>query len=301
MMAVNAGNDDALVQLLVELSRDTELLPLERDEVLIAFIDRLRVMPPASVGPATLQYLLEYRPQAVRPDEHRPVVPVPVHNVGAAAQGLINNWRRQEAAYAGAVLLTRDPSALVQAYALHAEAPVRRGLLSALGSATRGQLEMISFMALSAMDQEPALAELAGEAALLLGDARALEQLVRTGQGSAVTHILRASRQRLSPDQVERLLDTAIEQAAPEVAAVAIAELAPVLAGRRGVEDRLFDLLDDDTLGATAALTLTRNPSDTTLVRLGELIRSADNTLAAKRARLALELVGLQRVDEALP
>jgi hypothetical protein len=156
-------------------------------------------------------------------------------------------------------------------------------------------------MALSAMDQEPALAELAGEAALLLADTRALEQLVRNGRGSTITHVLRASRQRLSPDQVERLLDTAIEQAAAEVAAVAIAELAPVLVGRRGVEDRLFSLLDDETLGATAALSLTRNPSDTTLARMGELLREGGHTLAAKRARLALELLELQRVDEALP
>lgn len=292
MQAVTAGDEQALLLRLREAAVDPQLSALERDQLLMGMISDLRGMPPGSIGPDTFTYLTDYPPQATMPHEESPLVPVPVHNIRAAASGLRNAWQRVESAYAGALLLTMDPAALVQAYGLHDEWPVRQGLLMALDSASHGQLEMISFLALQHIGHTPELAHLAGEAALRLGDARALEQLLRTGRGSTITSILRQAPGRLEPDQIGRLLDTAIAEAPPDIAAVAIAELSPALLGQADHADRLFSLLDHEKLGATAALTLASNPSDATIVRLGEITRKAGHSsLSANRARLALELM----------
>ena len=139
MQAVTAGDEQALLLRLREAAVDPQLSALERDQLLMGMISDLRGMPPGSIGPDTFTYLTDYPPQATMPHEESPLVPVPVHNIRAAASGLRNAWQRVESAYAGALLLTMDSAALVQAYGLHDEWPVRQGLLMALDSASHGR------------------------------------------------------------------------------------------------------------------------------------------------------------------
>jgi hypothetical protein len=295
MRLVTAGDEAALLQHLQATAGDPALPAAEREQLLLDFTARLRALQPGAVGRATLDFLSGYEPRVMVPHEDHPVSMVPQFNIRAAATGLEHAWRRQEAAYAGAVLLAQDPTMLVQAYWLHDDPPVRLGLIQALAGASPGQLELVSFMALNGLEHEPELAALAGEAALRNGDTRALEQILRTGRGSTITPILRQAGTRLSPFQLERLLDAAIEQARPEIAALTMAELAPALIGQPTFEQRLLGLLGNAELGAAAALTLAAHPSDNTVSQLAELQAGDTAPLTAARARLALELMQIDR------
>ena len=156
--------------------------------------------------------------------------------------------------------------------------------------ATPGQLEAICFLALASLEVEPDMTILAGRAAVLNADARALEQLVRTGSGPSVSHILRQSTKVLTERQIARLLNTAVQEGSPQTASIAIAELAPALAGLPNHEEALMDLLGDPQLGSSAALALAKSPSTSTLSKLGRMAAADDGSLLASRARLALEV-----------
>ncbi len=298
---VRAGDDGKLLDLLQATASDGQIPVVNREQILFTFTQSLRQLPPGSIGPLTLTYLSNYESQAVVPHEDYPGSNVPLFNIRAATAGVQHGWRRQEARYAGAVLLAQDPAMLVQAYWLHADPPVRRGLLDALDGASPGQLEMISFMALNALEQEPEMAALAGTAALLNGDTRALEQVARTGSGSTVTEVLRRAGKTLAPGQIDRLLNGAIQNSRPEVAAVAIAELSPALQGQAKAEARLLRLLGDPKLGSSAALALATSPSDDTVSQLVELAESGDQTLSTSRARLALSLMRDRQASGVVP
>lgn len=286
-------NDDQarLLALLRSTAEDAALPPARREQVLFDYVQQLRGLPPGAAGEQVMAFLGSYAPRVLIPHEDHPGASVPRFNIRAAAAGVEHAWRRQEASYAGAVLLARDPARLVQAYRLHADPAIRLGLLDALDNASAGALEAVAFMALDNIELEPELADLAGTAALHTGDARALEQLLRTGSGAAIPRILRAARDTFDDGQLARLLEVAIGEAGAETAALAIAKLTPALARHSGTRARLIGLLGDPALGSAAALALAADPSAGTLGELTEVLSADPASLAGRRARLALEVM----------
>lgn len=298
MRLVTAGDETRLLQLLRATTVDAGLPPAIREQVLHEFTVELRELPPGSVGHPVMEFLSGHEPQVMVPHEDHPDSHVPLFNLRAASAGVQHTWRRREASYAGFVLLAQDPALLVRAYLLHDDSPVRQGLLESVAAATPAQLETISFLALNGLEQEPALTELAGTAALRNEDTRALEQVLRTGSGSGLTRLVRDTGARLDPDRLARLLASTLEQAPPETAALAIAEWSSALAAHPDTENRLLSLLGDPQLGSAAALALANHAADSTTARLLAVLESGQSPLAASRARLALELLQLRVTGE---
>lgn len=285
-----AGDDAAVLDLLRRTLDEPGWSRLEREEALYDFAVGLGNLPAGTPGPETLQFLFEYEPQEWVPHDDHPDALVPVFNVRAAVTGAEHRWRRREAAMAGAVLLTREPGELVQAYLLHDDPAVRAGLCDALDPAGPGTLEAVTFIALGQLGNFPELTGLAGAAALRAGDGRALEELLRKGDGAALTAVIRDSVTYLSASQLERLFDATLADAPPATAAMVIAELGPALRDTANFEPRLLALLGEAELGSAAALALAERPSPAALKTLAELAEQTENPLTAARARLALEL-----------
>ena len=290
--ATSAGDQGRLLALLGSTAAD-ETLPLElREKVLFDYVQHLRSQPPRAADSRVMAFLGSYAPRILVPHEDHPGASVPRFNIRAAAAGVEHSWRRQEASYAGAVLLGRDPALLVQAFRLHADPPVRRGLLDALDSASAGALEAIAFIALDHIEHEPQLAELVGKATSRTGDTRALEQLLRTSDGTAIPGILRTARETLDEGQLATLLEVAITEASPGIAALAIAELTPAVTQRADTRAQLLQLLGDPERGSAAALALAATPAPGTQAELNGMLDAAEpGSLAAARARLALEII----------
>jgi hypothetical protein len=289
--ATSAADQGRLLELLNSTAADPAL-PVElREEVLFEYAQYLRSQPPRAVDANVMAFLGAYASRVLVPHEDHPGASVPRFNIRAAAAGVEHSWRRQEASYAGAVLLGRDPALLVQAFRLHADPPVRRGLLDALDSASAGALEAIAFIALDHIEHEPQLAELVGKAALRTGDTRAVEQLLRTSDGTAIPGILRTARETLDEGQLATLLEVAITEASPGIAALAIAELAPAVTQRADTQAQLLQLLGDAELGSAAALALAATPAPGTQAELNGVLLGQAGSLAAARARLALEIM----------
>lgn len=286
-----AQDDQRLLRQLQAFSDDGERSLEQREATLFGFVNALRGLPPRSVGNEVMAFLGSYTPRFVMPHEDHATGEVPVYNIRSAVAGLEHAWQRQEAAYAGSLLLLQDPARLVQAFLLHRELPVRLGLLDALGNAGAGQLETVGFMALSGLEAEPDLALLAGEAALLTGDTRAFEQLLRNGSGATMTQVLRRSRGVFGEAQLARVLTAAIHEARPAIAAIAIAELTPALLGNTEVEDRLLGLLADRELGSAAALALAGAPGDRVQRELQHRADKGATAIEAGRAQMALDLI----------
>ena len=283
MRLVTAGDETRLLQLLRATTVDAGLPPAIREQVLHEFTVELRELPPGSVGHPVMEFLSGHEPQVMVPHEDHPDSHVPLFNLRAASAGVQHTWRRREASYAGFVLLAQDPALLVR---------------ESVAAATPAQLETISFLALNGLEQEPALTELAGTAALRNEDTRALEQVLRTGSGSGLTRLVRDTGARLDPDRLARLLASTLEQAPPETAALAIAEWSSALAAHPDTENRLLSLLGDPQLGSAAALALANHAADSTTARLLAVLESGQSPLAASRARLALELLQLRVTGE---
>jgi hypothetical protein len=285
-----AGDGPGLLSLLQATARRDDWPVPARESVLHAFTNGLRSLPPQTVADEVMAFLAGYRSRVLVPHDDHPNNNVALFNIRAAAYGVQNAWMRQEAALLGGRLLASDPGMLVAAYRALEHLPARQGFQDALLTATPGQLETVSFLALYDMPAAPDLAALAGRAALLNGDARALEQLVRNANGPALAGILREARERLAAVQLARILQIAVAEGSVPSASLAIAELAPALLDRADVADLVLALLGDPELGSTAALALARNPSTSLLARLDALAQAEEETLSAQRARLALEI-----------
>lgn len=284
-----AGDDSAVLQLLQDTVDDARWPPDMREPLLSDFAQSLRALPPNAVGAEVIAFLIDYPPRltVAHPDAPRAVVPR--YNIRAAAHGVMNTWRRQEAAYAGSVLLARDAAGFVEAYLANPDRPTRQGLHDALSLAPRERLDAVSATALGQLGQKPDLATLAAESSLRAGDLGTLREVLRTGEPTGMASLLRRSAQILQPDRLQDLFEAVVDEGDARIAALAIAELTPALAERPGVEARLFELLGNPELGSAAALALAADADGERIERLTRL--AASDSLAARRARVSLTLL----------
>jgi hypothetical protein len=309
-----AGRDDDLLELLQRVAGAEQWPQPARERILHAFALGLGDLPPGSVGPRVLDYLLAWQPRTRVPHPDNELVGVPLFDVGAAATGAVNAWARQSGQEAARSLLAKhgeDPGAApgstqpstqastpasnwtenwVDAY--RAAGPARRqGFADALDDASPVQLRALAAAALGALAEAPDLTPVAVRCAVRLTDAALLRQAIVAGRGPGLASALQWAGHTLGETERIELLQGLARDAAPTSAALAIAALAPGLLQYPEVANLLFELLGDPALGAAAALALSRSDSPEVRERLAGLA-SGGGDLAARRAALALAAAG---------
>lgn len=281
---VRAGQDDELLQRLQRIAGNQQWPQPARERILHAFALSLGDLPPDSVGPDVLGYLLAWRPQTRVPHADNELVGVPLFDVADAAAGAVNAWERQ----AGRGSAKSSDWATHWTGAYLAAGPARRqGFVDALDAASPDQLRELAAAALDGLAQTPDLTLVAARCSILLADSALLRQILASGHGPGLAAALQWADAALPESERIDLLQRLLHEAPPESAALAIAALAPGLLQHPEVADRLFALLADPALGAAAALTLSRSDSPAVQGRLAGLAAAGDD-LTARRAAIAI-------------
>jgi len=287
---LKAGDSEATLDQIHEIEQQGDWPAPARERVLFEFASGLRQEPAHSVSTEIIKYLGSYESTVWVPHEDHPRGSVPLFNIKGATAGVVNHWTRQEAAFEGAGHLAAGGEILARAYQREASSIRRRGLSDALGTATPEQLKAVSELALKLMKQDPGMEYLAGRAALLNKDFNTLEQLVRNGHGTQMASLFRQCSQIFDAEQTSRLLLASFQNDSSETAALAIAQLSPLLTGHQPTQDLLLKKLGDPELGSSAALALAKNPGPALVRKLEALAASGESSLGSSRARLALRI-----------
>jgi hypothetical protein len=287
---LKTGDDKASLTLIREISSEESWPAPAREKVIFNYVSSLRNETPQAVGKELISYLQTYQSTVLVPHEDHPSSGVPLFNIKAATAGVVNGWARQEAAFEGAAMVSSDPAKLPEAYAAESSLPRQQGFLDALETASPSQLKAVSQYALQEMVTRPEFQAVATRSALINMDFDVLLQLAESADGSGVHTLFGESAMRLENVQIQQLLQAAIRNPSGETAALAIAQLAPALAGHEPGEALLLEMLGDPALGSSAALALVANPSNKIIQELQELAAPENTQLAAIRARLALDI-----------
>jgi hypothetical protein len=257
-----------------------------RDYVLFRFTTGLADL--TEVDPQVLERLKTVEPAVLVPHPERYTASVPLFNISGAARGVEELCLRRQAKGDATRILGVAGDQWVETYLL-ASHPQRMGFSDALAEADDQALSEILDAALSRLPSSPQLTPVAGKSALLLGDARALQSIIRHGSGSELSHVLEAAARTLAPAESLALLEAAIASAPPSNASLAIAQLYPALAGFPGADGILFEQLGNADLGAAAAMALAAAGGPGVRSDLQHLAQREDG-LASARARTALAL-----------
>jgi hypothetical protein len=284
-----AGDSGATLQSLTGIGRDASLPMPAREQLLFRFTLGLSDLAPASVDHSVLDYLLAYEPRTLVPYQERPAVGVPLFNIRAAAHGIMNQWSRQTGAGRATGLISAEPETWLRAYLL-AGPQQRDGFEDALDLASDAQLGLLETLALDQLPGQPELTVVAGKTALLSADSAGFQQVLIHGRGPAIARLLAASAQVFPAWENAEILQAALQSAPAGTAALAIAQLTPVLGDFPEVQALLLDRLSDIELGSAAALALARSATPATKDALAELAASSDE-LVSGRATMALELI----------
>lgn len=298
MQGARTGDDRATLAQIQSVGSDPALPAPARERLLYEFVTELRREAPRAIGNEAMGYLKQYSSTVLVQDIDHPRMQVPLFNIRSAAAGLDNLWTRQESAARGARLLQTDARALVEAFAATNSVPVQQGLLDSLAGSAPAMRQSVAEAALAQMESKPGMAELVGEAALLNEDGDLLERLLRSGPTPGIHRLLREGATAFDTDRNARLLSAALDSGSGEVAALAIAELAPAVAGHGPSLDRLFTELGQPETGSAAALALAGNPDPAVLTRLEAIVRDQAGSLAASRAQLALQMIEARLVRD---
>ncbi|MFT5770145.1 MAG: hypothetical protein ACI9H8_002128 [Lysobacterales bacterium] len=296
---LKAGDDEASLILIQEIQREENWPTPARERVIYEYVSSLRQEAPHVVGDDLIAYLQNYQSTVFVAHEDHPSGNVPLFNIKGAAAGVVNGWARQEAAFQGAVLVQENPDSLSMAYLSETSLPKQQGLLDSLNTASPIQLKAISSFALESMEAHPELISVAARSALINLDLNVLMRLAESGQGPEMHVLFRGSTKRLDKAQNLHLLQAALRNPSRGTAALAIAQLAPGLAGVDASEELLLETLGDPELGSSAALALVINPRSQLLQKLQVLAVPENNQLTAIRARLALQIYASRLTAEA--
>lgn len=285
-----AGSTADVLGLLEHTSQRDDWPAAAVDAALHDFAQELRRLPRTAVPPEVLTWLGAYRPRAWVAHEDHAASLVPLFNVRGVAAGVENDWRRQDALLEGLALVASNPRSLVDAWLIERHPASRLGYLQALAQANPDQLREVGRDARRRLDAHPELTALAGQAALRDADVPALGEVLALGSGPDLTTLMRQAARQLPAEASAALLDSALATGSGLTAALAIAELAPAAAGFASTQELLIAQLEDQQLGPTAALALSRVASPGTLSVLQHLATGDDSKTKARNARLALDL-----------
>jgi hypothetical protein len=270
-----------------------------REAAIYHFTRSLAQLPRDAVAVEVIQHLLDYQARVLVPHEDHDDAYVPLFNIRGAAAGVENAWQRAEFASEAERLLGTDPAKLVSAYAGSANKNQQAAYLEVLKYAGIAEVLAIQDVALQQLNPSPVLTPLVGITAGLTADTYAVERLLTDGRGAGLSSTLVQLGRQLPISETAALLDFAIQHAPPTNAALAISAWWPGLKHVTTIRDSLLELLDDPALGASAALALAQSPDMQTLKILQDM--AGDDSSAAKRAQMALELSRDQLAGEVRP
>lgn len=294
--SLRSGDGESMLATLRHVQSSPELSAPARERLVFGFVEDLRQEPPGSVPAEVIEFLKSY-PVTVMVEHHdHPYADEALYNIPTATFGVVNHWTRQQAAFDGASMLSKSASSLVRAYQDSSDPARQRGFIDAIATAEPATLLELNRVVLDQIEQAPQLTALAGHSALRTGDLESLQSLAQFGSGPGLNEVLRLSAVTLDTGQRERLLNAALNSGKPENAALAIAHLGSTMGHSEHMLQSLVGQLSDPQLGAAAALALSRNPSPSLQRVLSEIGRDDKTTVAASRARLALQL--MQDFDE---
>jgi hypothetical protein len=230
---------------------------------------------------------------------------VPLFPVAAAAKGSRVEWQRRTAQQQTGQLMA-DPQRWIEAY-LAASPAGQQGLEQGLRMASPDAVASMAGILQQQLAGHPQLALPAGIVAGSLADEALFLAALQHSQGASTVQILRQANWQLDAVQRSQLFGEILDlskagkgadpaapvanpvaaQVAAQVTALSISLLAPGLHSNPAVSQRLLQLLDDEALGAAAALALAGHPDSKVQASLRGKLQGGG--LAAQRAALALD------------
>ncbi len=286
---LRSGSHEALRSRLEALVAGSGLSQPERDAILFRFTTGLADFD--DIDQEIIDRLKAVTPAVWVPHPERASVGVPLYDIAGAAEGVYQYQLRRASRAQAASGVEGMPAPWVDDYLAGTRAE-RMGGVDALGVASDAALSGLLAESLGRLPSAPELTPVAGKAALLLGDAAALERVVATGEGPELAYILEAAGTLMPAESNLALLAHAIAAAPASTAALAIAQLFPHLKADPAATRLLLSKLGDPELGGAAALALANAGTPQALVGLREAANSGEG-LAASRAQTALGM-GLQ-------
>jgi hypothetical protein len=293
------ANAEATLEKLNQLETRSDWPMPAREAALYEFTLSLAELPRTAVAPEVMQHLHDYQVRTLVPDADHGATLVPLFNIRGAAAGVENNWQRKEFAIEAIALIRTNPATLVNAYAQSTNHNQRSGYLDSLRQADMADVAGAQQAALAKFEQTPELTAVIGLTAVLTADPSAVRQLLVNGNGAGLSATLRQLAEQLPAAEIEDLLTYAIIEAPAANASLAIAAWWPGLKHVATVRDLLLEQLADPALGSAAALALAQSPDVQTVKLLQQT--AAGNTLAARRAQLALAINREQLIGETQP
>lgn len=296
----NLPESQTRLQELFELMRSREFATIEnrldaviaggslsqptRDAILFRFTVGLADFE--DVDPEIITRLRGVRSMVRIPHEERAEVGVPLFNIAGAAEGVFRHHQRLNAYQDSILVMDASPEAWVDAFLL-ANRAQRKGFTDSIEAASNDMLAGILDSSLQQLPKSPELTPAVGKTALLLGDALALQEVVKHGSGADLARILEAAGHTLPAEDTLALLQYAVSEAPAVNASLAIAQLYPPLSSNRDTGELLLSKLGDADLGSAAALALATAGSPDVLARLQQVAQQ-DEGLASARAKIAL-------------
>jgi hypothetical protein len=260
-----------------------------RESALLEFVGMLGDLRRDQVPPELMAALSAWQARTLVAHEEMATHGTALFPIAARAQGVENRWRRDEARARGAELLIQGADVFLTHWSNETAAAARAGLLDALDRASRSQLRTLFDIAQRKAKSSSDFRVPAGRAALALHDIEAISAMIAIGAGAETRLLLDAAAQQMDVVEMTRVLSRLQHESAKPQLALAIGMWSQSLAGQPKAETLLLGLLDDAELGSSAALALALRPSSDALAKLHARAATPDNSLGAKRARLALQ------------
>jgi hypothetical protein len=287
-MTLQMAPDNVVAKIDQLMAHDALPWPV-RESALLAFVGALGDLRRDQVPAELMARLSAWQAHTLVPHEEMATLGAAQFPIAARAQGVENRWRRDEARTLGAELLNQGAEVFLLQWSNETDAAARAGLLDALDQASRDQLRTLFDVAHREARSSSNFRIPAGRAALALHDVQALSTMIAIGAGAETRLLLQAAAQQLNVIEMTRVLTELQRESAKPQLALAIGVWSQALAGQPKAETLLLGLLDDAELGSSAALALALRPSSGALDKLHRRAATPDNSLGARRARLALQ------------
>jgi hypothetical protein len=289
LRAVLQTAPDSVVAMIDQLvAQDALPWPL-RESALLAFVGTFSDLRRDQVPAELMARLGAWQPRTLVAHEEMATAGAALFPIAARAQGVENRWRRDEARALGTELLNQGAETFLTQWSNQADAAARAGLLDALDQASRDQLQALFAVAQGRAKSSSDFRYPAGRAALALRDVEAISTMIAIGADAQTRTLLQTAAEQLDADDMTAILAGLQRASATSQLALAIGVWSRSLAGQPKAEKLLLGLLDDAELGSSAALALALRPSPGTLAKLHARAAIPDNSLGARRARLALQ------------
>jgi len=219
------GAGPETMQALVEMTSRADWPEPAREATLYRFTQNLRSLPPFSVDSDVLNFLLEYENRVLVAHQESNSLVVPLYPIRAIAQGLLNQWTRQQVAVDAAELLTRTPQQLLTIYSENTDPNDRAGIESAISQASPAGIQILLDSGMPMLAADPGLTGLMAKAALKSGDVQMLMDVFVHGAGSALVELSRQVGQQFPAAKLESLVRETVARAPASTSALLSASI----------------------------------------------------------------------------